>query len=404
MEPAVVRRERDLRPRQRVEARGQRPPLAAVHVAGAVGRVGPGPQESQLLAAGHRGEPGPQSRSEAEVLVLDGEAQVHEAEPVARAPHAPESLAQVGEERRRREEAGRVRARGALAGRLGPQPLARLDRPAQLGGRLLEHVGEGRRRVGRVDRGRELLEARPQLGARPRRVLPHPLGVAGFGAAVDLRPQPGEARVEVGEGGRFLPDLLHRRRLAAVRQEPGGPAQRGEAVAGPLGARRHREQQVAGPGPLVLLLHGAAVEPRAAEDPAVVDRHEVLLDEDLPELVDEAVPRERGLGVDPGEDVPDEIALAAQGLGLRAPLAVLDAAAPLGAGERHRRLHRAVLAEPADLRERSPLGRLHLLDPGRVGGGVGRRAPREGEEGAGQHARAECGHRQASWPSARGWL
>ncbi len=143
-----------------------------------------------------------------------------------------------------------------------------------------------------------------------------------------------EAGVEVGERRRLLADLLEGRRLAAVGEQACGRAQRDVAVAGPVGARGHREQQVARACPLVLLLDRPAVEPRAAEDPAVVDRHEVLLDEELAQRVREVLLRDGGLGVDAGEQVGDEVALAAERLRPLAPLAVLVPAAALGAGGR----------------------------------------------------------------------
>ena len=55
-------------------------------------------------------------------------------------------------------------------------------------------------------------------------------GVLGLGSAVDLRPQGGEPRIEIGECGRLLPHPLHGDRLRAVGQEPGRGPQGHEAM------------------------------------------------------------------------------------------------------------------------------------------------------------------------------
>ena len=214
-----------------------------------------------------------------------------------------------------------------------------------------------------IDLRGEFLVAGAQFGLRGGGIGANAFGIAGFRRAVDLRAQRSETCVAVRQRRRHLPHLLRRRGVLSVRQHAYTGAQRDEAEADPLGPRRHGLQQVARAFTLVLLLQCAAIEQRAAHDPAVVGGNQELLDQQLGVGVGE-IGRGHGLRrIDAGQQRRDLVALRPQLLGAVAPLAVLDAAAALGARVLGRREHRAVLAVPLDAGERAARGFLHLHDP-----------------------------------------
>ncbi|MDX1556896.1 MAG: hypothetical protein R3212_12770, partial [Xanthomonadales bacterium] len=117
------------------------------------------------------------------------------------------------------------------------------------------------------------------------------------------------------------------------------------------------------PTPLTFFLDGPAIKHGAAQNPAVINGKEKLLDEHLGVGIGKYRPGGKIIRALRSQDVRHEVARLAQRQRLLVPLAVLAPAAMVPATIRRRWKDGAIVAKPYDPRERPTLRILHALDP-----------------------------------------
>ena len=121
-------------------------------------------------------------------------------------------------------------------------------------------------------------------------------------------------------------------------------------------------QMVEDVGLLIFLLDGAAIEHGATQDPAIVDRDQVLFDQHLVVVTGKIRFGNQRLAVGTGQQVGNAVAVVAQFPGVLAPFPVL-VAATLSAGVGLGREYTPVVAEPAQPGKRSTCRGFHIQDP-----------------------------------------
>ncbi len=247
---------------------------------------------------------------------------------------------------------------------------------------------QGRRQIARDEQVVEGLGEHFELGFAPSLlacIVAHPSGVGCLRLAMELVAQGHEAGIQRGEAGRELVRPCHRRAIPQLRQQQCRLSQQ-QKIPSVILPGRQRSQHGIRRGDLVLDLEGTAVIARAAQDPAVVLRHQITFQQDGLEF---RLPRrgDQRLGVGGGQHVADQETGFPQGAGAFAQPAMLDAAAMGGAGIGFGWQHLAVLAEPENAVERPTRTCLHLRDPAGHFGGAGERGRRgKGRPGEAKHA------------------